>query len=91
MTDERTSYEQARDRAQSTIDRAHSSSRPAFDERGRSAGTQWPNLESIAIAQSILALAEAIRPAPVEVSVKVDVDEDQITQAVRNVVEGGRA
>ncbi|MEV8029254.1 hypothetical protein [Cellulosimicrobium funkei] len=90
---DRSPFEAQRDRARAAI--AHANQvRQTFDAKGRFAGyggTDTIDFGSVAIAEAILTLAEAVRPAPVEVSVKVDIDEDQIVQSVRDAVEGGAA
>ncbi|MDQ8040651.1 hypothetical protein RDI86_02190 [Cellulosimicrobium sp. XJ-DQ-B-000] len=89
----RSPFEAQRDATRQTIRFAQSASYPEFP-RGTDpsayVATRQVNA-TLAVAEAILTLAEAVRPAPVEVSVKVDIDEDQIVQSVRDAVGGGAA
>jgi hypothetical protein len=80
-------YGTQRDTARRTIADALSG-HWSVDARGR----QYPESESsqvarsnLAIAESLLAVAEALRPAPVEV--EVTVTKEQIAQSVRDAME----
>lgn len=87
---DRTPYEAQRDAARHTISRAQEGPILA-PSKGATVYDARLVASNLAIAEAILTLAEAVRPAPVEVSVKVDIDEDQIVRSVRDAVEGGAA